>query len=122
MIKLPDIWKIYFFILLGIGIGYLGSFDSKNFFILGVPTILLLKNTEFDCHNAKIKFEKQKTINHILNIMRDTMDLYRNFNPNNVQETTEKIKEIFKNTFYGMDLQNLAMRFMVNSINSNLQN
>jgi hypothetical protein len=120
MIKLPDIWKIYFFILLGIGIGYLGSFDSKNFFILGVPTILLLKNTEFDCHNAKIKFEKQKTVNHTLNIIRDIMDLYRNFNPNNVQEATEKFKEIFKNALHGMDLQSLATKFMVNTINSNL--
>lgn len=122
MIRLPDIWKIYFYILLGVGIGYLGSFDSKNFLILGAPMVFLLKNTEFDCHNAKIKYEKQKTVNHTLNILRDVVLLYRNFDPNNVQETTEKIKEIFKNVLNGMDLQSLAARFMVNNINSNLQN
>ncbi len=107
MINFPDIWKIYFFILLGMGIGYLGSFDHKNFFILGVPTVLLLKNTQFDCHTAKIKYEKQRSLNHIIGIIRDMIDLFRTWNPNNVEEATERVKEIFKNAMHGMDINSL---------------
>ena len=107
MFKIPDMWKIYLFILLGMGIGYLGSFDHKNFFILGVPAILLLKSTQFDCYISRIKYEKQQTLNHSLHIVREVIDLMRNWNPDNIEESTNKIKEIFRNVMQGMDLNSL---------------
>ncbi len=122
MINFPDIWKIYFFILLGVGVGYLGSFDHKNFFVLGVPTILLLKNSQFDCHNSKLKYEKQKTLNHSLNIVRDMIEIFRNWNANNVEEATEKIKEVFKNVMHGMDINSLVSTGISAFINSQINN
>jgi hypothetical protein len=122
MINFPDIWKIYFFILLGMGIGYLGSFDQKNFFILGVPTVLLIKNTQFDCYTNRLKYEKQKTLNHSLNIVRDMIDVFRTWNTNNVDEATEKIKEIFSNVMQGMDINSLVSTGISAFINSQINN
>ena len=122
MINFPDIWKIYFFILLGMGIGYLGSFDQKNFFILGVPTVLLIKNTQFDCYTNRLKYEKQKTLNHSLNIVRDMIDVFRTWNTNNVDEATEKIKEIFRNVMQGMDINSLVSTGISAFINSQINN
>ena len=108
MIRIPDMWKIYFFILLGVVIGYLGSFDNKNFFVLGVPTILLLKNTEFNCYVSQIKYERQKSFNIGMVIVRDILDLAKNFNNNNnIEELREKIQNLVKNAMDSIDLQSL---------------
>jgi hypothetical protein len=108
MIRVPDMWKIYFFILLGVSIGYLGSFDNKNFFVLGVPTLLLLKNTEFNCYTTQVKLERQKSFNLGLTIIRDIVDLARNFNyNNNIDELREKVQNLVKNAMGGIDLQGL---------------
>lgn len=121
MFKVPDIWKIYFFVMIGVGVGYLGSFDNKNFFILGVPTILLLKSTQFDCHTSSLKLEKQRTINLLFSTVKDGIDLTKNWNGGNYDEMSFKAKEMIKNLMGGMDLQSLLqtgiMAFMSNRLN-----
>ena len=109
MFRVPDIWKIYFFIMIGVGVGYLGSFDNKNFFVLGVPTLLLLKNTEFNCYTTQVKLERQKSFNLGMTIIRDIVDLARNFNyNNNIDELREKVQNLVKNAMGGIDLQGLV--------------
>ena len=107
MIVLPDIWKIYAFVLLGVFIGYMGADDHRNLFMLGVPTVILLKNTDFQCHTNKIKAEKQKTFNLGLSIIKECMELVRTFNPDNMEQTKEKVQSILRNALGGMDVQTL---------------
>jgi hypothetical protein len=94
--------------LLGCFIGYLGSFDSKNFFILGVPAFLLLRSTEFNCYTDKIRYERQKNIQIALTTFRDVLDFARTFNPDNMQEMKEKVQNILRNMMGGIDLQSLV--------------
>lgn len=107
MFKIPDIWKVYCFILLGIGIGYFSAHDERNFFILGIPLIFLLRNTEFDCYTSKIKFERQKSINFALNIIKEMIDIFRNINEDNMDETTQKVKDVLKNVVKSFDVNSL---------------
>ena len=107
MFKIPDIYKIYIFVLFGVGIGYLSRDDTKNLFILGVPMFLLMKNTQFSCYTDKIKHERQKSLNHGLSVANDCIKLFREWNPENVDDMKERIQEIVRNTMGGMDLQGL---------------
>jgi hypothetical protein len=109
MIQIPDIWKIYTFVLFGVGIGYLGAQDSKNLFILGIPMALLIHNTKFSCYTEKIKFERQRSINLVLTIFRDVIVLARNWDSENMDSMKEKVQEILRNIMGGMDLQSLFM-------------
>lgn len=121
MIRVTDIWKIYFFVMIGIGIGYLGSFDNKNFFILGIPTVLLLKSTNFDCQSTSLKLEKQKTINLLICTVKDTIDLTKTWNNGNYEEMKVKAQEMIKNLIGGMDIQSIIqtgiMAFISNKLN-----
>lgn len=121
MFRVPDIWKIYFFVMIGIGVGYLGSFDNKNFFILGVPMVLLLKTTQFDCYTSSLKLEKQRTVNLIISTLKDGIDLTKNWNKGNYEEMSLKAKEMFKNIMGGMDFQSMIqsgiIAFMHNQLN-----
>jgi hypothetical protein len=121
MFRVPDVWKIYFFVMIGIGVGYLGSFDNKNFFILGVPTLLLLKTTNFDCQSTSLKLEKQRTINLLISTVKDGIDLTRSMNSESSEIITSKAKEMIKNLIGGMDLQSLIqtgiMAFVSNRLN-----
>ena len=121
MFRVPDIWKVYFFVMIGVGIGYLGSFDNKNFFILGVPTLLLLKSTNFDCQSTSLKLEKQKTINLLISTVKDGIDLSRVWNNGNYEEMNTKAREMFKNLIGEMDIQSLLqtgfMAFVSNRLN-----
>lgn len=121
MFRVPDIWKIYFFVMIGVGIGYLGSFDSNNFFILGVPTVLLLKNTQFDCYTSQLNLEKQRSINLAISTIKDAIDLTKNWNSENYDEMSLKAKEMIKNLMGGIDLQSIIqtgiMSFISNKLN-----
>jgi hypothetical protein len=118
MFRIPDIAKVYLFVLLGVGIGYLGSFDHKNFFILGVPSILLIKNTHFNCYEDKIKFERQKSINHVLHLIRESIDLVKTVNVNSMEEAKEKIQSILKSFMGGLDLQSVISTGIYSFISS----
>ena len=107
--QIPDIWKIYAFVLFGVGIGYLGAQDAKNLFILGIPMVLLIRNTQFSCYTEKIKFERQRSINLFLTIFRDVVVLARNWDSDNMENMKEKVQEILRNVMGGMDLQSLFM-------------
>ena len=107
MFTVPDIYKIYIFVLFGVGIGYLTHEDMKNFFILGVPMFLLMKNTQFSCYTDKIKYERQKSFNHGLNIANDCIKLFREWNPDNMDDMKEQVQDIIHTMMGGMDLQSL---------------
>lgn len=107
MIKIPDIYKIYIFVLFGVGIGYLSHDEPKNLFILGVPMFLLMKNTQFSCYTDKIKYERQKSFNHGLNLTNDCIKLFREWNPENMDDMRLRVQEIIHNMMGGMDLQSL---------------
>jgi hypothetical protein len=109
MFTIPDIYKIYIFVLFGVGIGYLSHDEPKNLFILGVPMFLLMKNTQFSCYTEKIKFERQKSINLFLTIFRDVIVLARNWDSENMEAMKERVQEILRNIFGTMDLQSLMM-------------
>jgi hypothetical protein len=121
MFRVPDIWKIYFFIMIGVGVGYLGSFDNKNFFILGVPTLLLLKSTNFDCQATSLKLEKQRTINLLISTVKDGIDLTRVMNTESSEVVISRAKEMIRNLIGGMDIQSLVqtgiMAFVSNRLN-----
>ena len=107
MFKIPDIYKIYIFVIFGVGIGYLSRDDTKNLFILGIPMFLLMKNTQFSCYTDKIKYERQKSFNIGLSLVNDSIKLFREWNPENMEHMKLRVQEIISNMMGGMDLQSL---------------
>lgn len=117
MFRIPDIWKIYGFILLGMCMGYLGAYDSKNFLILGIPTFLLLNNTNFSCYTEKIKYERMRSFNSVLQFVRDCIEIFRAYS-GNTDEVKEKLHESLRTLFAGMDLQSLVSTGLISMMTS----
>jgi hypothetical protein len=116
-----DILKVYFFYFIGLCAGYLGTFDKVNILIVTLPTLLLIKNTGFDFETAKVKFEKQKTINLIISLVNNSLEVARN-NGLNTEELKAKVLEIFQTFFNEMGVSSILGNFGISSIFSLLQN
>jgi len=116
-----DILKVYFFYFIGLCAGYLGTFDKVNILIVTFPTLLLIKNAGFDFQTAKEKFEKQKTINLILSLLNNSLEVARN-NGLNTEELKNKVLEIFQTFFNEMGVSSILGNFGISSIFSLLQN
>ena len=121
MIRISDIQKVYFFYFIGLCAGYLGTFDKVNILIVTFPTLLLIKNAGFEFENARVKFEKQKTINSILTILQNGLEIARN-NGLNTDELRSQVNELFQNFFSSMGVSNILGNMNVSSVFNLLQN
>jgi hypothetical protein len=117
MFKVPESWKLYIFILYGIGIGYYGAFDSKNFLILGIPMIFILKNTKFynvttssqvqNDLSSQDTFQKQHVLAFGLSCVRDVIDLVRTWNAGQHAQVKVKTDQILKKLMNAADPRNI---------------
>ena len=89
MVLIPDMYKIYMFMLICIGIGYYGALDSKNFLILGIPALLFFKSIQFDFNT------KEKTTS-IATIAKDVFNLKNNWSENDSNEIKFYIQNLIK--------------------------
>ena len=121
MIRISDIQKVYFFYFIGLCAGYLGTFDKVNILIVTFPTLLLIKNAGFEFETAKIKYEKQKTINSILTILQNGLEIARN-NGLNTEELRNQVNELFQNFFASLGVSNIIGNMNVSSVFNLLQN
>ena len=121
MIRISDIQKVYFFYFIGLCAGYLGTFDKVNMLIVTFPTLLLIKNAGFEFETARIKYEKQKTINSILTILQNGLEIARN-NGLNTDELRSQVNELFQNFFSSMGVSNILGNMNVSSVFNLLQN
>jgi len=122
MIRISDIQKVYFFYFIGLCAGYLGTFDKVNMLIVTFPTLLLIKNAGFEFETARVKLEKQKTINSILTILQNGLEIARN-NGLNTDELRSQINELFQNFFNSLGVSNLVGQIGIGTIFNNvLQN
>ena len=121
MIRISDIQKVYFFYFIGLCAGYLGTFDKVNMLIVTFPTLLLIKNAGFEFETAKIKYEKQKTINSILTILQNGLEIARN-NGLNTDELRSQVNELFQNFFSSMGVSNILGNMNISSVFNLLQN
>lgn len=119
MIKITDIQKVYFFYFIGLCAGYLGTFDKLNMLIITLPTLLLIKNTGFDFQTAKAKFETQKTINLILSLLNNSLEVARN-NGLNTEELKNKVLEIFQTFFNEMGVGSILQHSGLGSLCLNM--
>ena len=86
MILVPDMYKIYMFMFICIGIGYYGALDSKNFLILGIPAALFFKSIKFE-FNTKPTDDKDKNgFESIAKIAKDVLNLKKNWNDQDSNE------------------------------------
>jgi hypothetical protein len=121
MIRISDIQKVYFFYFIGLCAGYLGTFDKVNMLIVTFPTLLLIKNTGFEFETARVKLEKQKTINSILTILQNGLEIARN-NGLNTDELRSQVNELFQNFFSSMGVSNILGNMNISSVFNLLQN
>jgi hypothetical protein len=121
MIRISDIQKVYFFYFIGLCAGYLGTFDKVNIFIVTIPTLLLIKNAGFEFETARIKLEKQKTINSILTILQNGLEIARN-NGLNTEEMYNQINILFQNFFNSLGVSNILGNVGIGSMFNLLQN
>jgi hypothetical protein len=122
MIRISDIQKVYFFYFIGLCGGYLGTFDKVNILIITFPTLLLIKNAGFEFETARVKLEKQKTINSILTILQNGLEIARN-NGLNTDELRSQVNELFQNFFNSLGVSNLVGQIGIGTIFNNvLQN
>ena len=122
MIRISDIQKVYFFYFIGLCAGYLGTFDKVNMLIVTFPTLLLIKNAGFEFETARVKLEKQKTINSILTILQNGLEIARN-NGLNTDELRSQVNELFQNFFNSLGVSNLVGQIGIGTIFNNvLQN
>jgi hypothetical protein len=89
MVLIPDMYKIYMFMLICIGIGYYGALDSKNFLILGIPALLFFKSIQFDFTT------KEKNAN-IVSIAKDVFNLKNNWSENDSNEIKFYLQNLIK--------------------------
>ena len=92
MILVPDMYKIYMFMLICIGIGYYGALDSKNFLILGIPSLLFFKSVQFDF----MKKEKTTSVANIVSVAKDVFNLKNNWSENDSNEIKFYIQNLIK--------------------------
>lgn len=121
MIKISDIQKVYFFYFIGLCAGYLGTFDKVNMLIVTLPTLILIKNAGFEFETSRLKFEKQKTINSILIILQNGLEVARN-NGLNTEELRNQVNILFQNFFSSMGFSNVLGNMNVSSIFNLIQN
>jgi len=119
MIRISDIQKVYFFYFIGLFAGYLGTFDKVNILIITFPTLLLIKNAGFEFETARIKYEKQKTINSILTILQNGLEIARN-NGLNTNELRNQVNELFQNFFASFGVSNVLGNMNIGTIFTNL--
>lgn len=119
MIHISDIQKVYFFYFIGLCAGYLGTFDKTNILIVTFPTLLLIKNSGFDFQTAKANFEKQKTINLILSLVNNSLEVARN-NGLNTEELKDKVLEIFQTFFNEMGIASILQHSGLGSLCLNM--
>lgn len=93
MILVPDMYKIYMFMLICIGIGYYGALDSKNFLILGIPAVLFFKSVKFDFN---IKDDEKTGISTIKNIAKDVLNLKKNWSEDDSNEIKFYVQNLIK--------------------------
>ncbi len=94
MLLIPDMWKIYIFMLMCIGIGYYGALDSKNFLILGIPFVLLFRTTHFDFNG---KSPNTSTVNNIVSIAKDVINLKKNWTDDDSNEIKIYLQNLIRN-------------------------
>jgi hypothetical protein len=121
MIKISDIQKVYFFYFIGLCAGYLGTFDKTNIIIVTLPTLLLIKNAGFEFQTAKYKLEKQKTINSILLIIQNGLEIAKH-NGLNTEELRNQINILFQNFFNSLGVSNILGNVGIRQVFSLLQN
>lgn len=119
MIRISDLQKVYFFYFIGLCAGYLGTFDKTNMLIVTLPTLLLIKNAGFEFETARIKYEKQKTINSILTILQNGLEIARH-NGLNTEELRSQVNELFQNFFSALGVSNLVGHIGIGTIFNNL--
>jgi hypothetical protein len=119
MIRISDIQKVYFFYFIGLFAGYLGTFDKVNILIITFPTLLLIKNAGFEFEIARVKFEKQRTINSILTILQNGLEIARN-NGLNTNELRSQVNELFQNFFASFGVSNVLGNMNIGAIFNNL--
>jgi hypothetical protein len=121
MIKISDIQKVYFFYFIGLCAGYLGTFDKTNIIIVTLPTLLLIKNAGFEFQTVKYKLEKQKTINSILLILQNGLEIAKH-NGLNTEELRNQINILFQNFFNSLGVSNILGNVGITQVFSLLQN
>lgn len=119
MIRISDIQKVYFFYFIGLCAGYLGTFDKTNMLIVTFPTLLLIKNAGFEFETAKAKLEKQKTINAILLILQNGLEIARN-NGLNTEELRNQVNTLFQNFFASLGVSNIVGQIGIGNIFNSL--
>jgi hypothetical protein len=119
MIRITDIQKVYFFYFIGLFAGYLGTFDKTNMLIVTLPTLLLIKNAGFEFETARIKYEKQKTINSIISILQSGVEIARN-NGLNTEELRSQVNELFQNFFSSMGISNIIGQIGIGNVLTSL--
>jgi len=116
-----DILKVYFFYFIGLCAGYLGTFDKMNMLIVTFPTLLLIKNAGFEFETARVNLEKQKTINSILLILQNGLEIARN-NGLNTEELYNQVNTLFQNFFNSLGVSNILGNVGIGSVFNILQN
>lgn len=119
MIRITDLQKVYFFYFIGLCAGYLGTFDKVNLLIITFPTLLLIKNAGFEFETARIKYEKQKTINSILTILQNGLEIARN-NGLNTEELRNQVNELCQNFLSAMGISNIIGQIGIGNIFNSL--
>jgi len=120
MIRISDIQKVYFFYFIGLCAGYLGTFDKVNMLVVTFPTLLLIKNAGFEFETAKIKYEKQKTINSIISLVQSGVEIART-NGLNTDELRSQLNELFQNFFVSFGVSNIIENVGISSIFNMIQ-
>jgi hypothetical protein len=129
MFTIPELWKVYIFILYGIGMGYYGASDTKNFLILGIPMIFMLKNTKFYSSKEKVQnqnetpqdvFQKQHVLTFGLSCVRDVIDLVRTWNAGNQQDVKVKTDQILKKLMNAADPRTILSGHLMMQEESNV--
>ena len=96
MILVPDMYKIYMFMFICVGIGYYGALDSKNFLILGIPAALFFKSIKFEFNTKPTDAKDKNGFESMTSIVKDVLNLKKNWSENDSNEIKFYVQNLIK--------------------------